>query len=136
MPQADKSAPEVQSSPGRSEFEGKEFTTDSPEDLENALRFAFDYRGDVTLDFHDGSSIEGYLHNYDLQADTLSIFIKESKRESSDSTVHPSQITKVRFTGPDLAFGTSWEDWMAKSEKQKRAEAERLKKEAEEKGLL
>lgn len=136
MPQADKSAPAETTAPGRSEFEGKIFETPDREKLDSALRIAFDYRGDVTLELKEAEPVEGYVHNYDLDRDTISIFVKESKRESSDSQVKASDVTAIRFSGADLAFGTSWEDWMAKSEKQKKAEAERLKQEAMEKGLL
>jgi len=136
MPQADKSAPAEQNAPGRSEFEGKVFETPDHEKLDAALRIAFDYRGDVTLDLKERDPVEGFVHNYDLDQDTISIFVKESKRESSDGQLKASDVTAIRFTGADLAFGTSWEDWMAKSEKQKKAEAERIKQEAMEKGLL
>jgi len=134
MPQQDKSSP--QTTVGRSEFEGNEYPTDSPESLEQALRFAFDYRGDITLRLKDGSDIEGFVHNFDLQQDTVAIFVKESKRESSDDIAVASEIKAIQFSGDDKAFGKSWEDWMAKSERQRQAEALRLEGESKNMGHL
>ena len=134
MPQQDKSAP--QTSSGRSEFEGKEYLTDSPEQLEEALRFAFDYRGDITLRLKDDSEVIGFVHNFNLKSDTVTLFITESKRESSNGTIPASSIQSMFFSGDDKAFGKSWDDWMAKSERQRQAEAERLENQSKEMGHL
>jgi nitrous oxide reductase len=135
MPQSDKSAPKPSSS-GRSEFEGNEYVTDSPESLEQALRYAFDYRGDITLRMKDDAAIEGFVHNFDLIEDTVAIFVAESRRESTNQTVPASDIKAIHFSGDDKAFGQSWDDWMAKSERQRKAEAERIEKESKEMGHL
>jgi len=134
MPQQDKSAP--QTSSGRSEFEGNEYTTETAEKLEQALRFAFDYRGDITLRLQDGSEVIGFVHNFDLKKDTVSLFITESKRESSNGTISASKVASIFFSGDDKAFGKSWDDWMAKSERQRQAEAERLESQSKEMGHL
>ncbi|MEM6885594.1 MAG: hypothetical protein AAF571_11225 [Verrucomicrobiota bacterium] len=134
MPQQDKSAP--QTSSGRSEYEGNEYPTDSPEALEQVLRFAFDYRGDITLRLKDDSEVIGFVHNFDLEKDTVTLFITESKRESSNGTIPASSVKSIFFSGDDKAFGKSWEDWVAKSERQRQAEAERLEKESKEMGHL
>ncbi len=134
MPQSDKSAP--QTSSGRSEFEGNEYVTDSAENLQQALTYAFDYRGDVTLRLKDGSEVEGFVHNFDLKNDTVAIFVKESKRESLNQTTKASEIASIHFSGDDKAFGQSWDDWMAKSERQRQAEAARIEKESKEMGHL
>ncbi|MGF1679468.1 MAG: hypothetical protein ACFCUX_09790 [Candidatus Methylacidiphilales bacterium] len=135
MPQADKSAPS-ESHSGRSEFEGKSFPTSDPASLELALRYAFDYRGDVTLDLKEGRSVEGFVHNFNIKSDTVHLFVAESKRESSNQTIKASEISCIRFTGPDTAFGKSWDDWMAKSERQREAEAQRIADEAVKMGHL
>ncbi|MEM1158124.1 MAG: hypothetical protein AAF649_12025 [Verrucomicrobiota bacterium] len=134
MPQQDKSAP--QTSSGRSEYEGNEYPTDSAQALEQALRFAFDYRGDVTIRLKDQSEVTGFVHNFDLQNDLVNLFITESKRQSSDGTIPASAVASIFFSGDDKAFGKSWEDWMAKSERQRLAEADRLEKESKEMGHL
>ncbi|MEM6823374.1 MAG: hypothetical protein AAF558_15710 [Verrucomicrobiota bacterium] len=134
MPQADKSGPKPSS--GRSEFEGKSYPTNTPELLDEALRYAFDYRGDITLELENGDQIEGFVHNFDLERDVVELFVKESKRVSNNESLPASKIKAVHFSGDDKAFGKSWDDWMTKSERQRQAEADRLEKEAIDRGHL
>jgi hypothetical protein len=46
------------------------------------------------------------------------------------------EIVAVAFTGEDTAFGKSWQGWSEKSEGLRRAEAERVRAEAEARGDL
>lgn len=135
MPQADKS--DFASSPsGRSDLEGKSFQFDNPEDRLNVLRKAFDYRGDVTLELEDDSSVEGFIHNIDLGGNRVSLFAKLSKRESENQDVALDQVKALHFSGEDTAFGKSWDDWVAKSNAQREKEAEKLRRQAIERGEL
>lgn len=84
------------------------------------LELAFDYRGDVTLTFVDGSQLTGYLCNRDTAvspplASLLVIGTDEPRVVAWD------QVTQVAFTGKDPAAGHTWESWMAY---RARAEAE------------
>lgn len=131
MPQQDKSHATV----GCSHLEGKTITPAHRDELNNAIRLAFDYRGDVTLRLKDGSSVEGFVFNHDPAAGTIEIFIKEGK-ESLPKTLRHEEVASVAFTGEDVAFGKSWDDWQAKSAKQRKAEAEKLRQKSIELGHL
>ncbi|MEO0453134.1 MAG: hypothetical protein AAFY98_03220 [Verrucomicrobiota bacterium] len=135
MPQADKSDHDTLSH-GKSEYEGKHFHFENPEERAQILREAFDYRGDVTLSFTDGSTIEGFVHNVNQAANTVTLFAKLSKRESENKEVSLDQITGLSFSGEDTAFGKSWDDWVTKSEAQRAREADRLRSQSIERGEL
>jgi hypothetical protein len=132
MPQADKQdvplhKPET--------LEGQTLEPKQSEDLDEALRLAFDYRGDVTVFFKDGSEVFGFLSNHDKASDRIEIFVAEG-RSSEMKEFKASEVIKIFFSGADPAFGKSWEDWMAKSEALRVAEAKRLQAEAERLGHL
>lgn len=131
MPQEDKSHATI----GRSEFEGKVLTPANREELNEAVRLAFDYRGDVTLHLKDGTAVEGFVFNHNPSAGTLQLFVKQGK-DSVPHAVQHEQIDRIAFSGADVAFGTSWEDWQAKSAKQRAAEAEKLRQRSLELGHL
>jgi len=42
-------------------LQGQAFQAATPGELKDALEKAFDYRGDVTVELKDGSSVEGYI---------------------------------------------------------------------------
>lgn len=140
MPQADKATPpaERNENGGISQLEGKNFAIESREQLEEILQVAFDYRGDVTLRQKDGGATEGYIFKCDNNQGVITLFVKnpEKKRESEQATVKYDDITSIDFTGEDTAFGKSWDNWMAKSAKQREAEAAKLEQEAEQLGHL
>jgi hypothetical protein len=131
MPQQDKSHATV----GCSELEGKTITPTNREELNEAVRLAFDYRGDVTVNLRDGSAVEGFIFNHDAAAGTIQIFVKEGK-ESLPRTIRYDDVVSVSFTGEDVAFGKSWSDWQAKSAKQREAEAEKHRQKSLELGHL
>lgn len=135
MPQADKTDPKT-SAGGYTSPEGTRLKTDTRSALEEALRLAADYRGDVTVHRTDGGTVEGFLYNFDLKTDSVEIFVKESARASEAGSVPASSIREIHFSGEDTAFGKSWDDWTAKSEKQRKAEARRIEEEIARKGLL
>jgi len=125
MPQQDKS----QATIGCSDLEGKTITPAHRDELNEAIRLAFDYRGDVTLNLKDGSAVEGFVFNHDPAAGTIEVFVKEGKESVSKSLRH-DEVASVAFTGADVAFGKSWDDWQAKSAKQRAAEAEKLRQQS------
>ncbi len=77
----------------------------------DALREAFEYRGNVTLCFDDGSEIEGFVTN--LYAKELAIW---STGQMAPEKVALKGITRVALTGRDAAAGKSWEAWLRKWE--------------------
>jgi len=130
MPQSDKSHGTAYSSQ-----EGKTITPQNRAELDEAIRLAFDYRGDTTLQLKDGSSMEGYIFNFDSKSGSIQLFVKEGK-DSVAKKLTFDQVQAVVFSGDDKAFGKSWDDWSAKSARQREEEAERARKLAETLGHL
>ncbi len=132
MPQADKQdvplhKPET--------LEGQILTPTTPDELTEALRLAFDYRGDVTLHYNDGTSVTGFVSNHDPVRAVLDIFVTEGR--TSELREFPATgLARVEFTGPDTAFGKSWDDWTKKSQALRELEAQRLREEAAKLGHL
>ena len=92
--------------------------------FEEALTAACSFRGDVTLHFKDGSSIEGYV--FDLKrADTAQQAVRILPKDGrSRMTVAESTIQSLSFTGKDAAAGKTWENWMRRyAEKKLKGEA-------------
>jgi hopanoid biosynthesis associated radical SAM protein HpnH len=84
-----------------------------------ALRVAFEYRGDVTLLLDDDSRVDGYLSN--LTDDALRLWC----RGETDQLEIPIQHVKhVELSGKDTASGKSWQTWMKKQEAEEQAAAE------------
>lgn len=131
MPQQDKSHATI----GRSEFEGKTLTPADRTELNEAVRLAFDYRGDVTLHLKNGTSVDGFIFNHDARIGIIQVFVKEGK-DSLPQTVRHDDVARIHFSGADVAFGKSWDDWQAKSAKQREAEAEKLRQQSLELGHL
>ncbi|MFQ3671203.1 MAG: hypothetical protein SNJ84_07070 [Verrucomicrobiia bacterium] len=132
MPQADKHdvplhKPET--------LEGRIFEPTSPAELEEALRLAFDYRGDVTLHYSDGTAVQGFVSNHDAARGVVEVFVAEGK-VSEQREFPVAGLVKIAFTGPDMAFGKSWDDWTKKSAAVREIEAQRLREEAAKLGHL
>ncbi len=117
-------------------FEGKTFQPASREELARHMQEAFDYRGDTTLLLDDGAAVEGYVFNFDPKRAQVQVFVKGEGKDSFPQTVDFNKVIGLTFSGADTAFGKSWESWQAKSEKQRAAEAERLRREIEALGHL
>jgi len=132
MPQQDKSHATI----GCSQLEGQEIIPNNQEELKEAIRLAFDYRGDTTLRFKDGSTQEGFVYNFNHTSRVIQLFIKEGARESVPTTASYDQIASVLFSGADIAFGKSWDDWQAKSNKMREEEAARHDSNAVKLGIL
>jgi hopanoid biosynthesis associated radical SAM protein HpnH len=69
-----------------------------------ALRLAFQYRGNVTLCLADGDRIEGYVSN--LHRDHLQLWRKGT---ASKSTIPVARIARIEFSGRDPASAESRE---------------------------
>ncbi len=115
-------------------LEGAVFTFQSEADRVEAIDKAFDYRGDVSITLRN-EQIEGYIFNRDAKArqPRIAVFIKGS----DEARIIPyADITAIAFTGKDTADGKSWDAWVSKKESDRKAEAERIKAEAEAQGHL
>lgn len=121
---------------GRRQWEGRSFRfTNQQIGLFEVIEAAFDYRGDVTLELKDGIRIQGYVFNREPQGAEpyLQLF---PANEDGTRTIRYVDIVAVEFSGDDTAFGKSWDAWVAKSQEMRKAEAERLRSEAEARGDL
>lgn len=85
-----------------------------------ALEAAFDYRGDVTVELHDGTAHVGYLFDRRLpdteNTDEAQLAEQATARimltEGGNVTVQYSEISRLHFSGRDTAAGKSWETWL------------------------
>jgi len=81
-----------------------------------ALRVAFEYRGDVTLTLADGSRVEGYVAN--LGDTDLRLWNKGSVETHQ---VPVGTIARVELSGRDTASGRSYQTWLRQYEERKAA---------------
>ena len=82
--------------------------------LAKVVELAFTYRGDVSLDMVDGTTIVGYLFNYQSgrSAATTMPIAEVIQLGTEDRLQLPyDQIGTIRFTGRDSAAGQSLEAW-------------------------
>lgn len=123
-----------QAAPGGSP-EGRSVRPGSRDELIELVELAFDYRGDLTVELSSGRKIEGYVSNRDGQA--ARPYLEIIPQQSPDPVEIPyDEIVAVTFSGDDTAFGKSWHEWMGKHESQRRAEAEKVEREARARGFL
>jgi hypothetical protein len=88
-----------------------------PAALDEALKMAVDFRGDVTLTLATGETIEGYL--YDRTEDAVRIL----PSDGGDSvTIVRAQLAALAFTGRDTAAGKSFDTWIKTYAARKEAE--------------
>ncbi|HUB68660.1 MAG TPA: hypothetical protein VL981_14340 [Candidatus Methylacidiphilales bacterium] len=115
-------------------LEGAKFTFKNEAERIEAIDKAFDYRGDVTLTLNS-EQIEGYIFNRDAQArpPRVEVFLKGS---DEPRIIPYADIMAIAFTGKDTADGKSWTAWVSKKESERKAEADRIKAEAEAQGHL
>jgi hypothetical protein len=118
----------------RSTLQGATFTFANDADRIEGIDKAFDYRGDVTLTVR-GETVEGYIFNRDAKAvpPRLEIFVKGS---DNPRVIPYADVEAIAFTGKDTADGKSWAAWVSKKESDRKAEAERIRAEAEAQGHL
>jgi hopanoid biosynthesis associated radical SAM protein HpnH len=87
--------------------------------FEEGLEEAFDYRGDVTIQFKDGRVLEGYVFDRDNRTRQLQLMRKDDRRKLA---IRYSEVEHIEFTGRDMADGRSWEAWVRKYTEQKAAD--------------
>jgi hypothetical protein len=111
--EADPNALEVVQGAVHEKLEGWVPSLASPEDLQNALEQAFDYRGDVLITRKDGTQLEGYIFDR-RPGKTLSDSLVRLMPKSGGGKVAVcySDIAALAFTGKDMAAGKSWEAWV------------------------
>ena len=128
---------EVKTHPGShrpASLQGAVFTFASDKERFEAIDKAFDYRGDVTLTL-TGEQIEGYIFNRNAKASPprIEVFVKGS---DEPKIIPYADVTAIAFTGKDTADGKSWDAWVSKKESERKAEADKIKAEAEAQGHL
>lgn len=116
-------------------LQGRQFIPHSFAELAEAIELAFDYRGDVTVTLRSGQQLVGYLFNRTLkgQDSTFELFPEGDSRVQS---VSYGDVASVAFSGEDTASGNSWENWVAKKESERKAEADRIARDASARGHL
>lgn len=134
MPSADKSRTTLKiNRSATGSLKGSRFTPMTDDELQEAIDIAFDYRGDVTLHFRDGTSLECFVGNRSPASRQIICFVKN---EDAPRTYSYDDIVAVDLSGEDPADGKSWEAWMQKKADQRKAEAEKLRQEAIARGEL
>ena len=100
-------------------LEGKHFKVLDAELRNKVIEWAFDYRGDVTLELRSGELLEGYVYhrNCQMPSPSLKLF---PKNQDGTREVGYEDIVSIHFSGEDTAFGKSWEDWLDKNQKESR----------------
>lgn len=78
--------------------------------LAQVIDYAFEYRGDVSIDKVDGTTVVGYLFNRNAATTVPTVEVIEV--DTGERLRLPyAQIRNIRFTGRDTAAGKSWEAW-------------------------
>ena len=116
-------------------LEGRVFRPSNDAERNQAVDVAFDYRGDVTLELASGEKVEGYIFNRNASASPPVIQLFPKGRPGM-RVVPYADIMTIAFTGEDTASGKTWEFWVKKKESERKAEAERIKAEAQARGHL
>ena len=116
-------------------LQGRQFTPHAFAELAEAIELAFDYRGDVTVTLRSGQHVTGYLFNRTVQGQESSFDIFP-EGEVGVQSVRYGDVVSVAFSGEDTASGNSWESWVAKKDSERKAEADRIAREAQARGHL
>lgn len=75
-----------------------------------ALEAARDYRGDVTLELDDGTSVEGFLYDRSAGPDRKVRLLP--KDGGARMSIAERRLRAIAFTGKDAAAGKTWENWV------------------------
>ena len=89
-------------------------------DLARVVDMAFEYRGDVSVDRKDGSTIVGYLYNRNAEGKEPFVELIEAATEARLHVPYDA-IRTIRFTGKDTAAGKSYDAWTRRRDVQSRA---------------
>jgi hypothetical protein len=79
--------------------------------LADVIDHAFDYRGNVTLERHDGTEVSGYLFNRNAAGREPFVQMFDLAGEGP-LTIRYADIRRIRFTGKDTAAGNSYAAWL------------------------
>jgi hypothetical protein len=96
---------------------------------------AFEYRGDITLHFQNGTTQECFLFNREADGKPPIVQILV-KGEDVPRSLPYVDITGITFSGRDTADGKSYQAWKSKKHGERAEEAEQVKKEMEAQGYL
>lgn len=109
--------------------QGMSFSADDPQRLASALRMAFDYRGDVTLELLDGRTLEGYIYDRRVRpSPAVRILLREGSAAGQAGNtgdrpdrllVEDREIARLVISGKDTAAGKSFENWIKRYAEQK-----------------
>ena len=93
-----------------------------------ALDAARDFRGDVTLELDDGTSVEGFLYDRATGGDPR---VRLLPKDGGPRVTMPERRVKaIAFTGKDAAAGKTWENWVKRyAEKRLAGEAASIESE-------
>jgi hypothetical protein len=91
-------------------------------ELHEALEKAFDYRGDISITFKSGETVEAYVFNRStgktLADSTIQYFASNAPDKKRASY---ADIARLAFTGKDRAAGIQWEAWLKRYAEKKAA---------------
>jgi hypothetical protein len=84
--------------------------------MQEAVNYAFDYRGDVTIHLKTGEQVTGFV--FDRHTEVSQPYIKLFLPNCAQPhIISYDEIMQIVFSGADTAFGRSWEDWAQKWKK-------------------
>jgi len=110
-------------------LQGADMPLSSPQQRDQALDQAFDYRGDVTIHTTDGRVLKGYV--FDRRDDGHRSYIRVIPADGSERiNIYEDDITRLVLSGRDTAAGKSWETWVKKHQ-EKRARGQSASMEPE-----
>ena len=93
-----------------------------PQRLREAIEFAVDYRGDVTISrTSTGQSIEGYVFDCRIGESSADCVARVMMASAERIAIPYDDIAQIEFTGRDTAEGKSFETWMKNYVKKKLA---------------
>jgi hypothetical protein len=101
-------------------------------ELHDALEKAFDYRGDISITFKSGETVEAYVFNRNtgptLASSTIQYFASNAPDKKKASY---ADIARIAFTGKDRAAGIQWEAWLKRYAEKKAAGEKNIQLEPE-----
>lgn len=120
MPQETKSFPDPSPDPG-SAAQGAILEPTDESSMRMALEVARDYRGDVELEFHDGTRLAGFVFDIDCDTPGGPTTRIDLPEDAQRRTIVASDIARIHLTGRDPAAGKSWENWVRRYAEKKLA---------------
>jgi len=91
-------------------------------ELHEALEKAFDYRGDISITFKSGETVEAYVFNRTAGTGLADSTIQYYASNAPDKKrAAYADIARIEFTGKDRAAGKQWEAWLKKYAEKKAA---------------